>query len=182
MYKGFKLKDLEKRYSFDPKMVNHDGASSDCFYLDDNLVGKTHERISYHHNRLVREFVKLRRAHNAGLKVPRPEGIFLVMNQEDSSFVPMLVMEKLEGHMVYDYFQVDQRTYELGLRLGLKEKVKAASLGFEPIDSNMVNMMWDSLKKQTYLFDLDDWNYRDKQRVRKSSRRLATQSSLHSIK
>jgi hypothetical protein len=182
MYKGFKLKDLERKYSFDPRRVNQDGASSDCYYLGENLIGKTHERITYNYNRLVSEFVKLKRAHDAGLSVPRPEGIFLVMNQEDNSFTPMLVMERLEGHAVYDYYQIDEETYERALRLGNKEKVRAIKIGFNPFDSSMVNMMWNSSKRQTYLFDLDDWTYRDKQKVRKASRKLASQSSLHGVK
>ncbi|GEM_PF-6781729 len=112
---------------------------------------------------LTREMDMLTEAHDRGVSVPKPRGLFLIPKVKRGflnlfirktlptpailmQYIPGLTLDRLQGENSFEAYKLRD-----------KEIRKAGSLGFDPIDCHEGNAIYNPLEKKVYLIDLEHW-------------------------
>lgn len=117
--------------------------------------------------RKQKEYEMLLRAYDAGLSVPKPQGVFNLEIRDivksfktiiEPAIVPGLVMEYISGRYI-DKIVSENEQKEANRQLNTQVK-KAEELGFLPVNHyTFLNSIWVSKEKRLYLIDISDWRF-----------------------
>lgn len=129
-----------------------------------------------------------KRLYEEGISVPRPEGNFLLNTPLDKTFeynpkpmtyndklyafpflesqfdlqekIPGLIMQYIEGTLIYHMRECKEKTYACSLMEIELEKAKKK--GFAPRDDGPVNTLWNRKLEKITLIDFATWNINKK--------------------
>jgi len=151
------LDPLKYVYAISP---NHVAKAQGFYALLVNLEGKVHA--------LRAEYCIADKLYDAGISVPKPEGVFLVSLNTSKSFdeemkhrsvhetVPAFVMEWLKDTILVEEIKSSSEK-EFAELLREKELSKARAIGFYSYDAHWHNALWDKEKEKVYLIDFERW-------------------------
>lgn len=112
---------------------------------------------------LVHELQMLTKAYQAGISVPKSEGLFVVPKQQHGLVNQMLRRKILTPAILMQYIpgttinRLPPDLYLNAQKLRDEEREKAVSLGFKTYDLHSGNVIYNPLEKKVYLIDLEMW-------------------------
>ena len=165
----FNLDDLPKKFIFEEdKLVNDKGTQANIYQVAPNLVVK----IWKEKNNLLRNMRSIFRSkkeyeftkdlYSKKRKLPKPEGVFRVFNDEEGRFYPGYVMEywgkgkaKTKKELGEKGLKIDS---ELLIKLGNKELGLIKEQGYYSIDCGWEEN-WLYLNGDICIIDVCRWRY-----------------------